>query len=167
MQVIANLIVPVIILIVIIYGLYKKINIYDVFMEGVMEGLKIVLNIFPSIFAMIVSINVLVKSQILIDLTKNINISLFPKEIIPLGILRPISASSSFMLLNDIIKTYGVDSFIGRLSSVMVSSTDTTIYIIGMYYSSVGIKKIKHSLIVGLMADFICVVISILVIKLL
>ena len=106
-------------------------------------------------------------SQILIDLTKNINISLFPKEIIPLGILRPISASSSFMLLNDIIKTYGVDSFIGRLSSVMVSSTDTTIYIIGMYYSSVGIKKIKHSLIVGLMADFICVVISILVIKLL
>ena len=71
------------------------------------------------------------------------------------------------MLLNDIIKTYGVDSFIGRLSSVMVSSTDTTIYIIGMYYSSVGIKKIKHSLIVGLMADFICVVISILVIKLL
>ena len=90
MQVIANLIVPVITLIVIIYGLYKKINIYDVFMEGVMEGLKIVLNIFPSIFAMIVSINVLVKSQILIDLTKNINISLFPKEIIPLGILRQI-----------------------------------------------------------------------------
>ena len=73
MQVIANLIVPIITLIVIIYGLYKKINIYDVFMEGVMEGLKIVLNIFPSIFAMIVSINVLVKSQILIDLTKNIN----------------------------------------------------------------------------------------------
>ena len=182
---ISNIILPLIILIIIIYAIYKKVNIYDEFLNGVKEGLKISLDIFPSIFALIISVTVLVKSNILNDLISLININLFPKEILPIVILRPISSSSSMMLLNEILSNivnclktsivrlnyilsiYGPDSLIGKISSIIAGSTDTTIYIIGMYYSSIKIKKIKQSLIIGLLADLTCVIISILIVKIL
>ena len=165
MTYISNLIIPIITLIIIIYALYKKVNIYDEFLEGVKEGLKMSLDIFPSMFAIIISVTVLVKSNILNDLISSININLFPKEILPIAILRPISSSSSLMLLNDIMASYGPDSLIGKIATIITGSTDTTIYIIGMYFSSIKVKKIKHSLIVGLLADLSCIIISILIVK--
>ena len=167
MTYISNIILPLITLIVIIYAIKKKVNIYDEFLQGVKEGLTITLDIFPSIFALVISVTVLVKSNILNDLISLININLFPKEILPIAILRPISSSSSMMLLNEILQIHGVDSLIGKISSVIAGSTDTTIYIIGMYYSSVKIKKIRHSLLIGLLADLSCVIISILIVKIL
>lgn len=164
---ISNIILPLITLIVIVYALKKKINIYDEFLNGVKEGLKTSLDIFPSIFALIISVTVLVKSNLLNDLISLININLFPKEILPIAILRPISSSSSMMLLNDILITHGPDSFIGKISSVIAGSTDTTIYIIGMYYSSIKIKKIRQSLLIGLLADISCIIISIIIVKIL
>ena len=162
---ISKIIIPLITIIVIIYALYKKVDIYDEFLNGVKEGLHISLNIFPSMFAMIISVTVLVKSNIINDLTSLINIKFFPKEILPIAILRPISSSSSLMLLNSILSQYGPDSYIGKIASIITGSTDTTIYIIGMYFASVKIKKIKHSLIVGLLADLACVIISILIVS--
>lgn len=167
MTYISNIILPLITLIVIIYAVKKKVNIYDEFLQGVKEGLTITLDIFPSIFAIVISVTVLVKSNILNDLISLININLFPKEILPIAILRPISSSSSMMLLNEILQTHGVDSLIGKISSVIAGSTDTTIYIIGMYYSSIKIKKIRQSLLIGLLADLTCVIISILIVKIL
>ncbi len=161
------MIIPIITLFVIIYALIKKVDIYDTFIEGVKEGLQISLDIFPSMFAMIVSVTVLVKSNIITSLVSNINISLFPKEILPIAFLRPISSSSSLMLLNNILSTYGPDSIIGKIASIITGSTDTTIYIIGMYYSSIKIKKIKHSLIIGLLADLSCIIISIIIVNIL
>ena len=165
MLIISKIIIPLITLIVIIYALYKKVDIYQEFLNGVKEGLELSLNIFPSMFAMIISVTVLVKSNIITDLSNLINITIFPKEIIPIAILRPISSSSSLMVLNSILSKYGPDSIIGKIASIIIGSTDTTIYIIGMYYSSIKIKKIKHSLIIGLLADLICVIISILIVK--
>ena len=164
---ISKIIIPLITLIVIIYALIKKVNIYDEFIEGVKEGLHITLEIFPSMFAMIVSVTVLIKSNIITDLTSYIPINLFPKEILPIALLRPISSSSSLMILNNILKTHGPDSIIGKIASIITGSTDTTIYIIGMYYSSIKIKNIRHSLIVGLLADLSCVIISIIIVNLL
>ena len=164
---ISNIILPLITLIIIIYAIYKKTNIYDEFLNGVKEGLKISLDIFPSIFALIISVTVLVKSNILNDLISLININLFPKEILPIAILRPISSSSSMMLLNEILSIHGPDSLIGKISSIIAGSTDTTIYIIATYYASVKVKKIKQSLVIGLLADLTCVIISILIVKLL
>lgn len=164
---ISNIILPTITLIIIIYALKKKINIYEEFLNGVKEGLSISLDIFPSIFAIIVSVTVLVKSNILNDIINLININLFPKEIIPIALLRPISSSSSMMLLNEVLYIYGPDSLIGKISSIIAGSTDTTIYIIGLYYSSIKIKKIKHSLLIGLLADITCVIISIQIVNLL
>ena len=167
MTYISNIILPSITLVVIIYALRKKVNIYDEFLHGVKEGLTISLDIFPSIFALIISVTVLVKSNILNDLISLVNINIFPKEILPIAILRPISSSSSMMLLNEILQIHGVDSLIGKISSIIAGSTDTTIYIIGMYYSSIKIKKIKHSLLIGLLADLTCVIISIVLVKIL
>lgn len=164
---ISKIIIPLITIIVIIYGLIKKVDIYNEFLEGVKEGLHLSLDIFPSMFAMIISVTVLVKSNIITDLTSIININLFPKEILPIAILRPISSSSSLMILNSILSRYGPDSMVGKIASIITGSTDTTIYIIGMYYASVKIKKIKHSLIVGLLADLTCVIISIIIVNIL
>lgn len=162
---ISKYILPLITIIVIIHALIKRVNIYDEFLEGVKEGLSMSLNIFPSMFAIILAVTAFVKSNFLNSIISLINPTTFPKEILPIAILRPISSSSSLMLLNEILKTYGPDSLIGKIASVITGSTDTTIYIIGMYYSSVKITKIKHSLLVGLLADLSCVIISILIVK--
>lgn len=164
-----NFIIPVIVLFIIIYGLLKKVDIYDVFLKGVLEGLRMILNIFPTIFAMCLSINVLITSNIIDDLGNNLepllNLISFPKELLSIAIMRPISGSSSLVLLDNILSTNGVDSFIGRVASVLQGSTDTTIYILGLYFSSVGIKKSKYALIVGLLTDFIAILISLIVVS--
>lgn len=160
-----NYIMPIMVIIIIIYSLKKKRPIYDDFLEGVKEGLQISLNIFPSIFAMIVSVSIFLKSNILTDILKYINIKFIPKELFPLAILRPISGSSSLMILNNILKVYGPDSKIGLIAAIIAASTDTTIYIIGTYFGSIKIKKIKYALIVGLLADLTCIILSILIIN--
>jgi len=167
MTTISNIILPLITLITLIYAIYKKVNIYDEFLTGVKEGLKISLEIFPSIFALIISVTVFVKSNFLNDLISLININLFPKEILPIAILRPISSSSSMMILNEILVAHGPDSLIGKISSIIAGSTDTTIYIIATYFSSIKVKKIHQSLLIGLLADLSCVIISILIVKIL
>ena len=165
-----NYIIPVVVLFIIFYGLIKDIDIYDVFLEGVKEGLGMVLKIFPTMFTMVMSVDVLVKSNFLSDITIFIkpilNFLGFPGELLPLAVMRPISGSSSLVLMNEIFKTYGVDSYLGRIASVIQGSTDTTIYIIGLYFSSIGIKKIRYSLVVGLMADLCAVILSVIMINL-
>ena len=166
-----NYLIPTIVLLIIIYGLYKKVNIYEVFLNGVEEGLNLTLKIFPTIFAMIISINVLLKSNIITDLTSFLSPTFsylhFPKELLTLSLLKPISGSSSLVVCNSILKTNGPDSLIGRIASVIQGSTDTTIYIISLYFSSIGITKIKHSLLIGLLVDLSCVIIAIITVNLL
>ena len=158
-----NYFIPLVVIIIIIYGIYKKIDIFDTFIIGVKEGMKLSINLFPTIFAMIIAITMITDSGIInyiCNLIKPLFIKIaFPTEVIPLAILRPISGSSSLVVLNDILTRYGTDTLIGRLASVMQGSTDTTIYIISMYFTSVGIKKIRYSLIVGLLADLLSVII--------
>lgn len=164
-----NYFIPIVVLIIIIYGIYKKVDIFDTFIEGVKEGMKISINLFPTIFTLIIAISLLVDSNFITLLTKLLNPIFnkinFPTEVLPLAILRPISGSSSLIILDSIIAKYGADSFIGILSSVMQGSTDTTIYIIGMYFASIGIKKIRYSLVVGLLADLLSIIISLLVVS--
>ena len=165
-----NFIIPGIVLFIIIYGLIKKIDIYDTFQEGVIEGLKMILKIFPTIFAMSLSINVLISSNLINDLPKyiypllkGININ---SDLLTIAILRPISGSSALIMLDNILAN-GPDTFVGRVASVLQGSTDTTIYILGLYFSSIGIKKTKYSIIVGLLTDLIAIIISYIVISIL
>lgn len=162
--------IPSVVVLIIIYGLYKKVDIFDIFLIGVKEGMKTAVNLFPTLFTMILAINVFVGSGIINNISSFFKPFLssigFPTEVLPLAILRPISGSSSLAILNDILSKYGPDSFIGRVSSVMQGSTDTTIYIISMYFGSIGVKKTKYALVVGLLADLISVILSITMVKL-
>lgn len=166
-----NYFIPIVVIIVLVYGIYKKVNIFDVFLLGVKDGLKTSINLFPTIFAMVLAITLLTNSNIILELSNYLRPLFsklhFPVEVFPLAILRPISGSSSLAILNDILATYGPDSFIGRIASVMQGSTDTTIYVISLYFSSIGIKKIRYSLLVGLLADLASVILSIIIVSLL
>ena len=168
---IINILVPVFVIYIIIYSIYKKVDIFDTFIVGVKKGIKLTFNLFPTIFAMTIAITMITSSNLIYDLSNLLepvlSILHFPKEVLSLSILRPISGSSSLVLLGDILRRYGPDSFIGMLASVMQGSTDTTIYIIGLYFASIGIKKIRYSLILGLLADLISVIISLIVVSIL
>lgn len=162
---ISNYILPAIVLIIISYAIYKKVDIFNVFLEGVKEGIEMTIQIFPTILAMLVAINVLLKSNIILDVTNLIapilNYLRIPKEILPLAILKPISGSSSLIVMSELLKTHGPDSYIGLIASVIQGSTDTTIYILSLYFASIGIKKTKYALKLGLLADLITIILAI------
>lgn len=115
-----NIIVPLLVVIIIIYGIYKKVDIFDTFLLGVKEGLKVSINLFPTIFAMVIAITMLTNSNLILDISNILggvlNKIKFPKEVLPLALLKPISGSSSLVILNDILARYGPDSFIGRVA---------------------------------------------------
>lgn len=156
-------------LIIIIYGYIKKVDIYDTFIEGVKESFSMIGNLFPTFLAMILAVNLFINSGVLnyilsliSPIFRHLNI---PIEVLPLAIIRPISGSASLAYLNNIYATFGPDSFIGFLGSVMQGCTDTTFYVISLYFGSIGIKKIKYSMFAGLMADLIGIIASIIIVN--
>ena len=160
-------VIPVFVVFVIFYGFKKKVSIYDAFLEGAKEGLMISFNIFPSIIAMVFAINIFLDSNFVYDVLsflepvlKLINI---PIEIMPMALLRPISGTATLAIMNDIFIKFGPDSYAGRLASVLQGCTDTTIYVLALYFSSIGIKKTRYSLPVGLFADFVGISVAFLI----
>ena len=159
--------IPLIFVIIILYGIKEKNKVYDTFIEGVKEGIEIVIKLFPTILAIFVAVGMLRNSG-LIDFITNILFTLIknnsiPVEIVPLALLRPISGSASLAIATDIMQTYGVDSNIGKIASTIMGSTETTFYTIAVYTSSVNIKKIRYVLIAALAADFVGIATSILI----
>jgi len=167
---ISNLIIPLVVIFIILYGFIKNVDVYDTFIDGVKESFSMIKNLFPTFIAMILAINLFVNSGFLdfiLSLLKPIFTAIkFPGELFPLAIIRPISASASLAYLNNIFATHGPDSFIGLLGSVMQGCTDTTFYIVSLYFGCIGIKKIRYSLFVGLYADLIGIVASIIIVNL-
>lgn len=166
-EIICNLILPVLVLVVISYGIYKKRNIYDDFTEGAKQSFDMIISMFPCILAFIFGINLLLNSGII---TKIFSIFSFasskiPTDIFPMAIMRPISGTSALAILNNIFANSGPDSLAGRIASVIQGSTDTTIYVLTLYFGSIGIKKIKYALWVGLLSDLISIMVSIIIIN--
>lgn len=164
MEIISKIILPIFIVGIILYGIKKKINIYDVFLDGAKEGLVTTFSIFPAIIAMIFAINIFLDSEVLYfiiglfePMLGGINIEL---EIIPMALLRPVSGTASLAIMNEIFMNFGPDSFTGRLASVLQGCTDTTIYVIALYFGTVKITKIKHALWVGLFADLVGIIMA-------
>ena len=157
--------IPIIMLIIIIYGLLEKNKVYDTFVEGAKEGIEIVFNIFPTLIGIFVAVGALRSSGIL-DLIINFispltNILKIPSEIMPLALIRPISGSASTAIATDIMTNFGVDSKIGLIAATIMGSTETTLYTIAIYTSCVGIKKIRFVLAAALIADFVGMVFSV------
>lgn len=158
---------PLVILIIIIEAIKNKIAVFDVFLKGATDGVEITLKIFPTLIGLFVAIGMIKDSGILDFITKVIspilNLIHFPGEVVPLALLRPISGSASMAVATNIIKNNGVDSFAGILASVIMGSTETTLYTIAVYTSSVKIKNTRGILIAALAADLTGILVSLVV----
>lgn len=162
--------IPAIIGFILLYGTFKRIPTYETFVEGGKEGIKISFSIIPFLVGMLVSISIFRASGAMEFFINVIRPALefvgFPAEVAPLALIRPISGTAALGMTTDLIATYGPDSFIGRLASTMQGSTDTTLYILTVYFGAVGIKKMGDALKVGLLADLVGIVASIIVVTL-
>lgn len=149
--------IPLIIFFILSYGVFKKVNIYEVFTEGAREGIKTTLNIFPFILAMLIAINIIQASGAMDIIVKGLRPLIgslnIPVDVIPLLFLRPLSGSASLSYTAYLLNEYGPDSFIGKLASTIQGSTETTFYVLAVYFGAVGIKKYRYSLLVGLLSD--------------
>lgn len=158
--------IPMFILFVFTYSTIKGVKVYEVFVDGVKDGFKTVFNIAPYLVTMIFAIDVFRRSGALDGFIRLIepisNLIGIPRGVIPMIIIKPLSGSGSLSVMTDIMKTYGVDSLEGQIAAVLMGSTETIFYTISLYFGSVGIKKIRHALIVALLAHIIS---SILVCK--
>ena len=170
MGTISYFILPIVVLYIIFYGLKKKINIYDYFLVGAKDGLVTSFKIIPNLFAMIFAVNILIKSNIISDsflfIEGSLNQISLSVDIIPMIFLRSLSGTSSFAVMSNIFHIYGPDSLMGLLASTIQGSSDTTFYVIALYYGSIGIVKNRYALSVGLFADLCGILASFLLVYL-
>ncbi|MGN1297302.1 MAG: spore maturation protein [Clostridia bacterium] len=164
---VSNLAMPLIILMIVIYGLKEKNKVFDTFLEGAKEGIETTVSIFPTLIGLFVAIGALRNSGIL-DLIINfvnpiLSVIHFPSELMPLAMLRPISGSSSIAVATDIMKNCGVDSQVGIMASTIMGSTETTLYTIAIYTSCVKIKKTRFILVAALVADIVGILTSVVI----
>ncbi len=170
MKLLSNLFIPVLVLTIIIYGAKKKINVYDSFLEGAKEGLPMIINMFPPLLAMILGINIFTNSGLIDEMFQFLKPFFYfihvPLEILPIAVMRPLSGSFGLALLNDLYTLYGVDNYLSILASIIQGSSDTTLYIITLYFGTIGIQKIRYALWAGLLADLCTVILSLLIVPL-
>ncbi|HEY4602545.1 MAG TPA: spore maturation protein [Cerasibacillus sp.] len=162
-------IIPLFILIVLLVATWKRLPAYELFVEGGKEGITLAISILPFLLGMLVAITVLRSSGALDAFIQLITPLLswlgFPPDIVPLGLIRPVSGTAALAMTTELIQTHGPDSFIGRLASTMQGSTDTTLYILTIYFGAIGIKRIRYALKVGLLADLIGIIASVIVVS--
>ena len=162
---------PLVILIIVCEAFREKISIFDIFLKGAVEGVEISLKIFPTLIGLFFAIGML-RSSGIIDfiiklITPILDFAHFPNEVVPLALLRPISGSASMAVATDIIKSNGVDSFVGVVAAVIMGSTETTLYTIAVYTSCVNIKNTRGVLLAALAADLTGIGVAVLVCRLL
>jgi spore maturation protein B len=162
--------IPVIITVIILHGLWKRVPVYDSFVEGAKSGFTAALEILPYILAIFIGIEAMVSSGAMEYLERFIGPVLeiigIPRELTSLIILRPVSGSGSLALVERMVTVYGSDSFIGKTASVMAGSCETVFYVIAVYFGATSVKKIRHSLMAGLVGYGIGVMASVWIFKL-
>ena len=162
---------PLIISFVLVIGYVKRVPLYNTFVDGAKGGFGTAIRLIPHLIAMMVAVQVFRASgamDYLIGLLAPVlHFFHIPAEVAPLALLRPISGQGSLALMTDIFKQHGPDSWLGQLASTMQASTDTTLYIITVYFGSVGIQNFRYALKVGLLADLASVLGSIVAVWLL
>ncbi|MDI6617512.1 MAG: spore maturation protein [Clostridiales bacterium] len=160
---------PAIIIFILAFGYLKGVKVYEIFIEGAKEGIKVSVKILPFLVAMLFAISIFKESGVLkaiTDIASPVS-SLFgiPSEVLPLVIMKPLSGSASLGITAGILKQYGPDSLTGRIASTMMGSTETIFYTMAVYYGAVGIKKMRHTLSCALIAHFTGVVASCIICK--
>ncbi|MDS1030662.1 spore maturation protein [Bacillota bacterium LX-D] len=149
--------IPLLLLVIPCVGILKGVKVYEAFVAGAEQGFNTAIKIIPFMVGMLVAIGIFRASgamyyavQILEPILKIFH---FPPEVIPLAVMRPLSGGGSLALAAELIRTHGPDSFLGRLASTMQGSTDTTFYVLTVYFGSVGIRKYRYAVTLGIIAD--------------
>jgi spore maturation protein B len=162
--------IPVFLLGIPVYGAFRKVKVYESFVEGAKEGFQVAVRIIPYLVAILVAVGMLRAAGAIDLLAAGLDPVFrrigFPTELLPLAIMRPLSGSGSMGLVAELVKTHGPDSFLARVAATAYGSTETTFYVLAVYFGSVGIKKIRHAVIGGLVADVVSLVVSIVVCRL-
>ncbi|HAT2067603.1 TPA: spore maturation protein [Legionella pneumophila] len=150
-----------------LYAAIKKVNVFDAFIIGAKQGFDVSVKLIPYLVAMMVAIGMLrasgffsLMSQILSPALTMIGM---PSELLPLALIRPFSGSASTGVMAELIHKYGGDSFIAKTAATMMGSTETTFYVIAVYFGSVGIRRTRHAIPAGLLADLAGIIASVLI----
>lgn len=162
--------IPLFLVVIPIYGAIKKVKVYESFVEGAKGGVQTAVRIIPYLVAMLVAVGMLRAAGAIDMMARALDPLLgwfhFPSEILPLAIMRPLSGSGSLGIVTELIGEHGPDSFIGRLAASAYGSTETTFYVLAVYFGAVGVRKTRHAVIAGLTADFVSLVVAFLVCRL-
>ena len=156
---VSDFLIPVTVLVIVVYGSLQRHTIYEVFLEGAKEGLKTVLELLPTLIGLITAVEVVRAGgllELMVGLIRPIAETIgFPAELAPLSLVRLISSSAATGLLTDLFQTYGPDSYLGRVASVMMSCTETVFYTMSLYFLSVGIRRTRWTLPCALLANVV------------
>jgi spore maturation protein B len=159
--------IPVIIVFIPLYAAYRKVPVYESFVEGAKDGFDTAIRIIPHLVGMMVAISVFRASgamELMIGWTRPFFEMIgIPSEVLPLAILRPITGAGSLAFTTDLLEQFGPDSMVGRIASTIQGSTDTTLYVITVYFGAIGIRKASYALKVGLISDVVGFAASILI----
>ena len=154
---ISILAIPQVLLLFLTWGFVKKVKVYEVFVEGAKEGFNVAVRIIPYLVAMLVAIGIFRASGAMELLTAVLspltNLIGMPAETLPMALMRPLSGSGSLGIMTELMKVHGPDSFIGILASTMYGSSETTFYVLAVYFGSVNIKNTRHAVPAGIIAD--------------
>lgn len=149
--------IPLMMILFLGWGMAKKVKVYEVFIEGAKDGFNVAVRIIPYLVAMLVAIGIFrasgamqVMSMILSPLTDLIGM---PAEALPMALMRPLSGSGSLGIMTELMKVHGADSFLGILASTMYGSSETTFYVLAVYFGSINVTNTRHALPAGLIAD--------------
>ena len=152
-----------------LYGLYKRVPVYESFVEGAKDGFQVAVRIIPYLVAILFAIAMFRASGAMEALTRALDPVLgvigFPAELLPMAIIRSLSGSGSAALVVDMINQYGEDSIFVKMAAVMYGSSETTFYVIAVYFGAVGIRRTRHALPAGLLADFAAALLSVYVVR--
>jgi len=163
--------VPLLLLVIPIAGLLRQVRVYDAFVGGAKEGFNVAVRIIPYLVAMLVAIGMFRASGAMTLLARAIEPATrlvgMPAEALPAALLRPLSGSGTLALVSDLMKTHGPDSFVGRLASTLYGSTETTFYVLAVYFGAVGIRRTRHAVAAGLLGDLAGVAAALLFCRLL
>lgn len=169
--IISKLAIPLLILIFVGYGIIKKVKVYESFVDGAKEGFNIAVKIIPYLVAMLIAIGIFraggAMDWLILILKPITNLIGMPAEVLPMALMRPLSGSGSLGLMTDIMKVHGPDSFIGILVSTIQGSTETTFYVLAVYFGAVNIKSTRHAVPVGLIADIAGILGALFIVRLL
>lgn len=163
----SDMMIPLVFFVIIAYGVSKKVDVFDTFIEGTKDGFKIVFNILPTLIGLMIAVGILRNSgflgfltSIMKPLTDKVG---FPAPLVPIALMRTISASATTGLLLDLFKTYGPDSLVGRMASIMMGCTETVFYTMSIYFMTINIKKTRYTLFGALLVTLVGIIASVII----